>query len=269
MNAMQLVVAGVFWTCLFLVGYAYFIYPLVIWCLGRWFGWRAKLPPSATPEMPHISLLIAAYNEEAVIEERLKNALAMDYPREKREIVVASDGSDDGTAEIVRRYADQGVRLLAYDERRGKAAVLNSAFLEVKGEIVILSDANTHTEPDAARKLVRWFHDPRLGVVCGRLVLTDRHTGRNADSLYWRYETFLKQSEGKLGALLGANGAIYAIRREAYTPIPDDTIVDDLVIPLLARLRTGCAIVYDREAVAHEETAMHLACEFHRRSRIG
>src|SRR5262249_55927305 len=129
--------------------------------------------------------------------------------------------------------------------------------------------ANSQTEPDAARKLVRWFHDPNLGVVCGRLVLTDPHTHKNADSLYWRYETFLKRAEGKLGALLGANGAIYAIRRDVFTPIPDDTIVDDLFIPLRAGLHTGCAIVYDCEAIAHEESAPDVGSEFHRRSRIG
>src|SRR5262249_30950742 len=106
-------------------------------------------------------------------------------------------------------------------------------------------------------------------VVCGRLVLTDPATGCNVDSYYWRYETFLKRCEGRLGALLGANGAIYAIRRELYTPIPGNTIVDDFVIPLRAKLRTGCRIVYDGDAVAREETPPNVGAEFHRRSRIG
>jgi cellulose synthase/poly-beta-1,6-N-acetylglucosamine synthase-like glycosyltransferase len=268
-SPLQIVLAAVFWTCVGLVAYAYLAYPVLIWGLGRWFGRRVTWPSDPPAELPTVSLLIAAYNEEAVIEDRLRNALELDYPRDKLEIVVASDGSTDSTAEIVRRYAERGVRLREYPARRGKAAVLNSAFGEVRGEVVILSDANTYTEPDAVRKLVRWFADPTLGVVCGRLILTDRDTGRNADGLYWRYETFLKRSEGRLGALLGANGAIYAIRRSAFTPIPDDTLVDDLVIPLLARLRTGCGIRYDCEAVAHEETAARLSCEFHRRSRIG
>jgi glycosyltransferase involved in cell wall biosynthesis len=193
----------------------------------------------------------------------------MDYPRDRREIVVASDGSSDRTVDIVRKFEAKGVRLLNYPVRRGKAAVLNAAFKELNGEIVILTDANTFTEPDAARKLVRWFDDPQMGVVCGRLVLTDPHTGRNADSLYWKYETFLKRSESELGALLGANGAIYAIRHSVYAAIPNDTLVDDLVIPLWARLHNSCAIVYDPEAVAHEESAMDFGHEFHRRSRIG
>lgn len=260
-----------FWVCLFLVVYAYFGYPLLIWGLARWFGRQsAPIVPSINSEsLPSISLLIAAYNEEAVIEERIQNALAMDYPPAKYEIVVASDGSDDATAAIVRRHENRGVRLLNYAERRGKAAVLNTAIEEVTGEIVLLSDANTQIDTCAARKLVRWFQDPGVGVVSGRLILTDFHTHQNIDSLYWKFETFLKRCEGQLGALLGANGAIYAIRRELYSSIPNDTIIDDFIIPLLAKLRTDCAIAYDCDAVAREETAPDFRSEFRRRSRIG
>jgi cellulose synthase/poly-beta-1,6-N-acetylglucosamine synthase-like glycosyltransferase len=255
-------------TCLALVFYAYFVYPVLIACLSRLFG-RPNQLATADGALPSVSLLIAAYNEEADIEERVRNALALDYPADKLQIVVASDGSDDDTAAIVRRFADRGVVVLDYPERRGKATVLNDAMGEVTGEIVLLSDANTCTANTAVRKLVRWFRDPDVGVVCGRLVLTDPATGYNVDSLYWRYETFLKKCEGRLGALLGANGAIYAMRRELYTPIPGNTIVDDFVIPLRAKLRTGCRIVYDCEAVACEETPPNVGAEFHRRARIG
>src|SRR5690242_18947574 len=109
---------------------------------------------------------------------------------------------------------------------------------EVDGDLVLLSDANTHFDPDAPRKLTRWFADPAIGTVCGRLVLTDAATGANADGLYWQYETFLKKCESRLGALVGSNGAIYAMRRAQYVPIPGNTIVDDFVIPLLAKLKT-------------------------------
>jgi cellulose synthase/poly-beta-1,6-N-acetylglucosamine synthase-like glycosyltransferase len=261
--------AVLLWTCLAAVVYAYAGYPVLVWCLARLFGRRPSPRPVRDEDLPSLSLLIAAHNEEAVIEERLRNALAMDYPAEKLEVVVASDGSSDGTADIVRRYAGRRVRLLDYAQRRGKAAVLNSAFPGLRGEIVMLSDANTCTDAGAARKLVRWFGDPAVGVVCGRLVLTDPATGRNADSLYWKYETFLKRCEGRLGALLGANGAIYALRKELYEPLPRGTILDDFLIPLLAKLRTGCALLYDTEAVAHEETPAEVRDEFRRRSRIG
>jgi cellulose synthase/poly-beta-1,6-N-acetylglucosamine synthase-like glycosyltransferase len=263
------VIALVFWICAAVVIYAYLGYPLLIWCLAKRFGRLAPPPDLKEADLPTVSLLIAAYNEEHVIGERIRNALALDYPADKLQIVIASDGSTDATADVVRRFVDTRVRLLDYSQRRGKASVLNSAFSELKGDIILLSDANTEYEPLAARNIVRWFGDPEIGVVCGRLVLTDHHTGQNADSLYWKYETFLKQCEGRLRALLGANGGIYAIRRHLFQPIPSETIVDDLVIPLQAKLRTGCAIIYDCQAVAREETPASIESEFHRRSRIG
>jgi cellulose synthase/poly-beta-1,6-N-acetylglucosamine synthase-like glycosyltransferase len=262
-------IATFFWLCTGLALYAYAGYPALIWLLSRRFGRRVEVADALDAELPRATLLIAAHNEEAVIGARLRNALAMDYSPGMLDVVVGSDGSSDDTTAIVGRFAGSGIRLLDYPERRGKASVVNSAMQEIGAEIVLLSDANTDIDPDAARKMARWFRDPRVGVVCGRLVLTDPRTGRNVDSLYWKYETFLKRCEGRLGALLGANGAIYAIRRELYVPIPPGTIVDDFVIPLLAKLRSGCSIVYDCEAIAREETAPDIGAEFRRRSRIG
>jgi cellulose synthase/poly-beta-1,6-N-acetylglucosamine synthase-like glycosyltransferase len=161
------------------------------------------------------------------------------------------------------------VRLLDFPERRGKAAVLNRSISTLSGEVVLLSDANTLIAPDAVKKLLRWFERPEVSCVCGRLVLTDPATGKNADGLYWKYETMLKRSEARLGALLGANGAIYAIRRDRYEPIPDGTIIDDFVIPLLSLIRRGGSVVYEPDALAFEETAPDVAAEFRRRCRIG
>ena len=269
MSALELVLATGVALCAAAVLYAYLGYPVMVWSLSRWFGNRRSAPAVPNERLPSVSLLIVAHNEEAEIEKRIVNALALDYPREKLEVVVASDGSTDRTNEIVCRYLDRGVRLLAYPERRGKAAVLNSAFAELRNEIVILSDANTYTAAESARSLASWFADPEVGVVCGRLILTDPRTGGNVDSLYWKYETFLKKCESRLGALLGSNGGIYAIRKSLFQGIPNDTIVDDFVIPLLARKRTGCQIVYDKNASATEETPETIAAEFRRRSRIG
>jgi cellulose synthase/poly-beta-1,6-N-acetylglucosamine synthase-like glycosyltransferase len=159
--------------------------------------------------------------------------------------------------------------LLELPSRGGKAAALNAAMRQIRSEIVILSDANTDVDPAAAVNLTRWFANPQVGVVCGRLVLTDPVTGKNADGLYWRYETFLKKCEARLGALLGSNGAIYAIRRDLFVPIPPETIVDDFVIPLLAKSRFDCRIIYDCEAIANEWTPRDIAHEFRRRVRIG
>jgi cellulose synthase/poly-beta-1,6-N-acetylglucosamine synthase-like glycosyltransferase len=267
MNAAMLVI--LFWWCAAMVVYVYAGYPLLAAWLARRFGRLTEPRLLDDEQLPSISLLVAAHNEESVIRQRLENALAMDYPTDKLEIVVASDGSSDQTAAIVKQFGGRGVRLLDFHDRRGKASVLNAAVASLRGGIVLLSDANTFLDPSAARRLVRWFADDRIGVVCGRLVLSDPQTGQNVDSLYWKYETFIKKCEARLGALLGANGAIYALRREEYQPIPGDTIVDDMVIPLLAYLRTGCRTVYDAQAVAYEETPPRIASEFRRRARIG
>jgi cellulose synthase/poly-beta-1,6-N-acetylglucosamine synthase-like glycosyltransferase len=260
---------GTLWVCFCAVGAVYLGYPALVFCLSRLFGRRPARPACGDECLPTVSLLIAAHNEEEEIEGRILNALALDYPAGKLEIVIASDGSTDRTNEIVRRFADRGVRLLAYSLNQGKATVLDKSVPRLTGEVVLLSDANTHFEPDAARKLAAWFADPAVGVVCGRLVLTDPRTGRNVDGVYWKYETFLKKCEGRLGALLGSNGAIYAIRKALFPGVRAGTIIDDFVIPLEAKRRSGCRIVYDCEAVAHEETAPTLRGEFRRRVRIG
>ncbi len=273
-----------FWACSFLVAFAYLLYPLLILVFANLCGRKASrhadpqpLSGSSRPDrdetlddaLPALSLLIAAHNEEGAIEARILNALALNYPVGKLEIVIASDGSTDGTNEIVRRYADRGVRLLAYSLNQGKASVLDKSVPRLTGQVLILSDANTHMDPDAARRLAAWFSDPDIGVVCGRLVLTDARTGKNVDGLYWKYETFLKKCESRLGALLGSNGAIYAIRKGLFPGVAPGTIIDDFVIPLAAKRRSGCRIVYDTAAVAYEETAPTMRAEFRRRVRIG
>ena len=269
MSLFQTPCQDLFWLCAGLVLYAYLGYPALIWLLSRLFGQGHTDPGCADHDLPSMSLLIVAYNEEAVIEERVRNALAMEYPAGKLEIVVASDGSSDATTTLVRRYAEQGVRLLEFQQRRGKAAVINASLPELHGELVLMSDANTSIDPAAARRLAQRFADPALGVVCGQLVFKSPHEGTNADNLYWHYETFLKKAEARLHALLGANGAIYAFRRRLFVPIPDDTIVDDLVVPLLAKLQSGCVLGFAEEALAWEDPAGSLGQEFRRRVRLG
>jgi cellulose synthase/poly-beta-1,6-N-acetylglucosamine synthase-like glycosyltransferase len=261
--------AIIFWLCLAAVVFAYLGYPLLIHLLSQLFGRHHARPSVADAELPVVSLLIAAHNEALDIEERILNALALDYPTGKLEIVIASDGSTDGTNDIVRRYADRGVQLFAYERNRGKATVLNETVPRLRGSVILLSDANTNMAPDVARRLASWFVEPEVGVVCGRLVLTDPHTGRNVDGLYWQYETFLKKRESRLGALLGSNGAIYAIRRELFPAVEPGTLIDDFVIPLEAKRASGCRIVYDTGAIATEETAPTIRAEFRRRVRIG
>ncbi len=259
-----------FWASFSLVLYSYAIYPIAIAALARCFGAAGSAPPDPPAGgWPSASLVLAAFNEESVLAARLENALATDYPPDRFEVVVGSDGSTDRTAEVARGFADRGVRLVEFPGRRGKAAVLNDIIPALEAEIVLLSDANTLVEPDAARRLIRWFARAEIGSVCGRLELIDPATGANADGIYWRYENFLKRHEARLGALLGANGAIYAIRRRSYAPIPPGLIIDDFAIPLLSGLRGGGSIAYEPAAVAREESAPDLAAEFRRRGRIG
>jgi cellulose synthase/poly-beta-1,6-N-acetylglucosamine synthase-like glycosyltransferase len=268
MHTLQIILTACFWLSAAGVVYAYIGYPALIWALSRLFG-RTPAPPAINEaDLPRLTLLIAAYNEESVIEARIQNALALNYPRQKLEIVIASDGSDDGTAEICRRYEGR-IRPMLFPHRRGKAATLNAAMEALDTDVVVLSDANTSMERDALLLLARWFAEPDVGAVCGRLVLDEAGAGGNGDGVYWRYETFLKTCEARLGGLLGANGAIYAVRRGLFSPLPPGTLVDDFIIPLAARMRSGCRIVYEREAIACEETAPGLSAEFRRRSRIG
>jgi cellulose synthase/poly-beta-1,6-N-acetylglucosamine synthase-like glycosyltransferase len=269
MTVVHQIAGALFWLSIGAVAYAYVIYSAVLWIAAGIFGRRADPSPLADEALPFLSVLIAAHNEQAVIERRIQNALELDYPADKFEIVIASDGSTDSTADVCRQFEDRRVRVLDFPVRRGKAGVLSAAMSELRGAIVLLSDANTFTDKSAARLLVRWFADEKVGAVCGRLVLQDSATGKNADGLYWRYETFLKMHESRLGALLGSNGAIYAIRRDLFPQLSPSTIVEDFVIPLLARLRTNCRIIYDAEAVAHEESAPDIQSEFRRRVRIG
>lgn len=259
----------VFWTCLIGVAYEYAGYPLLIWLLSRLFGRERSLPEADASRLPSVTVLVCARDEEAVIEDRIINALALDYPPDRIELVVASDGSTDRTNAIVERWRDPRVRLVAFPESRGKARVLNDVVPSLASEVVVLSDANTFIEPGAVRRFAAWMSDARVGVVVGRLVLRGSEASRNMDGAYWRYETFLKQCETRLGALLGANGAIYAIRRERFQLLPPDTLIDDFVLPLLVRMRTGLSIVYDPASVAHEDIPEQMRAEFGRRSRIG
>ncbi len=259
-----------FWTSLGLTAYSYVVYPIIVCGLARLFG-RIPGPivdANGQREWPQVSLVIAAYKEEDVILERLQNALLIDYPIDRFEIVIGCDGDEDLTGELVRTVEDPRVRLMQFPVRRGKASVLNDCIPEATGEIVVLSDANTMMDRDALKRLVRHFGDPQVGGVVGKLILQDAETGQNVDGIYWSYENQIKRAEGQLGALLGANGAIYAIRKELYDSIPANTIIDDFLIGMRVHL-AGRKLIYDETAMAREETAPAIQDEFHRRSRIG
>jgi len=252
-----------FWVSAFFVLYPYVGYPLALWLAGLFAP--ARVPPGELEEWPVVTLLIAVYNEEAVIAAKLENSLALDYPRDRVEIVVASE-STDGTNAIVESYGGHGVRLCAFSQRRGKPALLYSTVPLARGEIVVFSDANAFYEPQALKKLVRHFADPRLGCVSGRLVYRTAAGAAAGESLYWRYEQWVKRLESRLGALLGANGSIFALRKSLYRPL-DEVRGDDFELPVRALLE-GFTVILEPEARSWEDGSASVRAEFRRHVRI-
>jgi cellulose synthase/poly-beta-1,6-N-acetylglucosamine synthase-like glycosyltransferase len=215
---------------------------------------------------PSVTLVIAAYNEEAVIRAKLTNSLALDYPREKLEIVVASDGSSDRTNPIVQEFAGLGISLAAFP-RTGKTGMQNRMAQQAAGDILIFSDANAMYRADAIRKLVRNFADATIGGVCGQLVYAAEGEGAgSSERLYWGYEKFMKRRESELSSVVGANGSIYAVRRTDYVTIDED-LISDLVEPL-AIVRNGRRVVYEPEAISVERASANYGTEFRRKVRI-
>jgi cellulose synthase/poly-beta-1,6-N-acetylglucosamine synthase-like glycosyltransferase len=215
---------------------------------------------------PTVSLIIAAHNEEACIARKIENSLALDYPRDRLEIIVASDGSTDRTVEIVESYRDRGVLLREF-ARIGKTGMQNEVARSAAGDILVFSDANAAYRPDAVRKLVRNFADPAVACASGQLVYqTSAASAGDGESSYWNYEKFLKRCESDLSSLIGANGSIYAVRRSDYVNIDND-LISDLVEPL-ALVRNGKRVVYEPEAVSIEEASTTYSVEFRRKVRI-
>lgn len=254
----------VFWIAIGLVVYTYAGYPLVLVALRS----VIRRPVGRRPIEPFVSVLVPAYNESHVIAEKIRNVMAIDYPADRYELVVACDGPTDGTAEIVRSMADgRRVRAFIFQQNRGKLHVLNEVVPQLQGEIVAFSDASSMLEPGALRALVASFADPKVGAVSGiyRVQKKDAaHLGRQED-FYWMYETFLKKQEAALGSILGCHGSLYAIRRKLYPNPRPDTINDDYVIPLRI-VQKGYRVAYEPAAVAHEEA--HEMGGFGRRVRI-
>jgi cellulose synthase/poly-beta-1,6-N-acetylglucosamine synthase-like glycosyltransferase len=271
-----------FWGSVAAIVYTYLVYPLLLFLFhlvaGAWddLGYlirrrsrRVSDQEGFSPDrLPSVSFLTAAHNEEEVLTRKIGNTLALDYPGERMEFLIGSDASSDRTVEIARQANDSRVRTFDYSERSGKIGVLKKLVPEAKGEILVFSDANTFFEKDSLSKLIRHFRDPEVGVVCGELRLTAADGTLQNEGAYWRFETILKMLESRFGAVLGANGGIYAVRRELFPEIPGDTIIEDFVIPLLIRGK-GFRTSFDPEAVALERNPVDPRGEFRRRVRIG
>ena len=252
-----------FWLALITLIYHYVGYPLVLLVLGL----RRREPLRSANITPTVSLIISAYNEQEVIRQKLDNSLDLDYPSEQLEIIVASDGSTDRTPAIVREYAG-AVALYHYPQRRGKNAALNETVSRAHGEILVFTDANGMYRKDAVRKLVQHFADARVGCVCGELIYRNPTGNPVAEGYnhYWRYDQWLKKLESRLHSLLGANGSIFAIRRELNEPLNPRTS-NDMVLPIKIAAR-GYAVLYEPEAISVEAGSAGEREELRRRSRI-
>lgn len=254
-----------FWLCLALMLLAYPGYPLLLWLLSRF----VSRPVKNGDSLPSLTLLIPAYNEAEILAAKLDNALASDYPRDLQQIIVISDASTDATDEIARSYGDRGVELIVNPQRRGKTFGLNRAVRNARGEILVFTDADAFFEPDTLRRLVRGFADQTVGLVTGSTrYFSSGEAGQVVLSmgLYTRLEQLLKRLESGIASCVGADGAIFALRKNLYRPL-DSSDINDLVIPLQA-LRQGKRVIYDPAVYCREEHQSGLGDEFERQVRI-
>lgn len=258
-----------FWVLVFLLVHCYVLFPLTLPFVSELFKRRNKAEEAS--ELPTVSLLISAFNEESVIERKIQNILKIDYPKEKLEVLIGDDGSSDRTAEIVARYANQGITLVQAPKNAGKAAMLNRLQKIATGEILVFCDANTMFFPNVIRKLTDPFKDKKIGCVCGHLILSDKSgsvLGRG-ESSYWDLESEIKKFEGILDRLIGGNGALYAIRNNLYTELPvKKSVMDDFFITTKI-LQKGYFCTFVANAIGTEQTSKESSGEFRRKVRIG
>ncbi len=267
-----------FWISASLILYTYFFYPCILFVLysasqvrrdwqyltGRR---NRRVPHPQDEQLPSVSLIVAAYNEEKQLPEKILNLRELDYPLTKLEVIIVSDGSDDRTNEILSEVKDNQIRTILLPTRKGKANALNSGVAHATNEILVFSDASTLFASNAIDKLVRHFSDPKVGVVCGILKFRATAESQQTEGIYWKYETMLRLMEARFGATLTASGAIYALRRQCFQTLSSDTLIEDFVVPMRAR-RLGYSVIFDPEAKAIEYAAPSVSGEFTRRVRL-
>jgi biofilm PGA synthesis N-glycosyltransferase PgaC len=264
-----------FWVSALVLGYTYVGYPLLIRAWAQLHG-RQHHRAAITPL---VSIVVVAHNEAPRIRRRIENLLALDYEADRLEIVIASDGSSDATVAVANSFRTAGVRVLSFDAHRGKPAVLNDVVPRLRGEIVVLMDVRQSITENAIRMLVNNFADAGVGAVSGELMLTGSRNGTVSDAssgvtdgsmeglgFYWRYEKFIRVGESHVDSTVGVTGALYAIRRDLFEPIPADTILDDVLIPMQI-VRQGYRVLFESAALATEALSASPDAEFRRKVR--
>lgn len=259
----------IFFFLIFLCLNSYLFYPVIIIILSSFKSNKFF----KQPELFEVSVLISVFNEEKVIKERIENIINQNYDKQKIEILIGSDCSDDETNMILKNLRNKipQLKIFLFEKRRGKGAVLNDLVLNATNKILIFSDANSMFEPNAIQNLIKHFNNPEIGGVSGKLILKENYAHFSKgieEKQYWEYETLIKKAEGKLGILIGANGGIFAIRKELYKPISlNKPVTDDLFISL-SILNQGYKFVYEPDAIAVEEISNDIKTEFRRKIRF-
>lgn len=252
----------VFWTGVFLSVYSYLLFPLSLPALAK----VVRRPWVKKDIKPSVSVVISVYNEEQIIKEKIQNALALDYPAERLEILIVSDGSTDDTEKIVSGFSDKRLVLKAFKERAGKTACLNRAVPEARGEIILFTDANSMFPRDVLLKVVRNFADPEIGLVTGWTKYGDVDQKEDTAGIYSRFEKWTKILESQISSCVGADGAVFAIRKEFYQTLREDDI-NDFVIPLNI-ISQGKRAVTDADVFCFEKSADDAGKEYQRQVRI-
>jgi cellulose synthase/poly-beta-1,6-N-acetylglucosamine synthase-like glycosyltransferase len=251
---------------MFLILYVYIGYPVCLWCLNK--ATKNRNVNLDENFLPSVTLMISCYNEIDVVEEKIRNSLALDYPKDQLSIIVISDGSDDGTDEVALSFQAQRVSLVRQEGRLGKTSAINLAMQECTSDIVVFSDANAMYKTDAIKKLTRNFNDVSVGYVVGAALYTNgqENSAAASENLYWMYEIALKTMESNVHSVVGGDGAIYAIRRDLFKKM-DAKDINDFVNPLQI-IEQGYRGVFDKEAICTEETAGDFSKEYKRKQRI-
>jgi cellulose synthase/poly-beta-1,6-N-acetylglucosamine synthase-like glycosyltransferase len=254
----------IFWFSFLFIVYTYIGYPLIILI---WSKIAAKQVNKKYIE-PKVSIVIASYNEENFIGRKIENCLLLDYPKEKLEIIVVSDGSNDQTNKIVKGFECEGIRFFSYEGRKGKAYALNMGISRCENEIIFFTDARQILRSDSLKELVANFNDPKVGAVSGELILLDPagKIEKKGIGLYWKFEKWMRKRESQIHSVLGATGSIYACRKNIVERIPSETILDDMLIPFRGILK-GYRSIFESKAVAYDKVTRDIRREFKRKVR--
>lgn len=253
----------IFWMAILIISYTYIGYPVIVYIISLFY----KKPVKRTYPYPTVSIIMAVHNEEKNIERKIQSLLELDYPDSRVEILIGSDGSHDKTDEIVSPHINGRIKLYRQPERKGKPGILNLLAKEAKGEILVFTDARQALDKSSVDELVKNFADPKVGSVSAELCFEGEANKTGAGmGLYWNYEKFIRKYESRIGSMMGATGALYAIRRELFTELPEDLILDDVYIPMKI-VENGYRAIFDKKARIYDRYSINPKEEFLRKTR--